>query len=109
MVSCYKPSKRPKYPLYTGFELRKIVPDSNKAKMAEWITKTVSATNFHMKGGDYEDPEEVIEQAEETAENIFSVEVPCLLIRTDIDQSVLKYPNELNKTETKALDSLRAL
>ena len=49
------------------------IPDSNRAEMAKFIKETVSAASYHMNGGDYEDPEDVILQAEETARRIFSV------------------------------------
>lgn len=59
----------PRYRFSTGYYL----PDSAKVKLSKWITETTAATNFHMTGGDYEDPEDVIEQLEETGNRIFSV------------------------------------
>jgi len=48
------------------------VPDSLRSAMVDWIKETVRAASYHMTGGDYEDPEDVIEQAEETANRLFS-------------------------------------
>lgn len=57
---------------------KKMVPPENVDKMADFITKTVSASNLHMTGGDYEDPEDVVEAAERTAKNLYEVEVEGL-------------------------------
>lgn len=62
------------------------VPDSNKVKLADFITKTVSATNLNMTGGDYEDPEDVIVQAERTGEKLFGVNTVGLIVH-DTDNS----------------------
>ena len=48
------------------------IPDSLRPQMAQFIKETVSAASLHMTGGDYEDPEDVIEQAEETAEHLYA-------------------------------------
>ncbi len=48
------------------------IPDSLRPAMADWIKETVRAASFHMTGGDYEDPEDVIEEAEEVAERLFA-------------------------------------
>jgi hypothetical protein len=49
-----------------------VVPDSAKPKMTEWITKTVSAASLHMTGGDYEDPDDLVEEVCDQAKEIFS-------------------------------------
>ncbi len=77
-----------------------IIPDSNKVKMAEWITKTVSATNLQMTGGDYEDPEDVIEQAEETAERLFTMRVDGLEVRNS-NQEYFRFVPKQNLTPSQ--------
>ena len=56
------------------YGVRQTVPDSLKVKRQEWITKTVSAASLHMTGGDYEDPEDLIEEVTEQSVSLFSVE-----------------------------------
>ncbi len=72
--TCEKGERYPHYQLSS----KDIIPDSNKQKAAEFIVKTVSAASLHMAAGDYEDPEDVIEQAEETASNLYSVKIKGL-------------------------------
>lgn len=66
-----------KYPIYRQGNGR-YVPDSSKVKMREWIIKCVSATNYNMTGGDYEDPEDVVSKAHLVAEELFSINVQGL-------------------------------
>jgi hypothetical protein len=67
------------YPIYK-YGTESEIPDSLKVKYSEWVTETVKASNNNMTGGDYEDPEDVIAQAEITGHNIFSVEVEGMYI-----------------------------
>lgn len=55
------------------------LPDSNKAKYAEFIQKTVAAASFHMSGGNYEDPEDVINAAKNIAMDLYGVETYNML------------------------------
>lgn len=55
-----------------------IVPDSLKEKHAKYVKELISASNFHMTGGDYEDPEDVIEEAERVANNLYGKQVEGL-------------------------------
>jgi len=103
LTSCSE-EKYPKYSLTTI----EFVPDSLKAEHRKFITETVRAASNQMTGGDYEDVDETIIQAERTADNIFSSNI--IGLRKQIDKSVwndleLK-PNELNVYEKKILDSL---
>lgn len=43
------------------------IPEENREKYQQFIINTVSAASYHMSGGDYEDPEDVIESAERIA------------------------------------------
>ena len=103
LVSCNE-DKYPKYSLTTI----EFVPDSLKAEHRKFITETVRAASNQMTGGDYEDVDETIIQAERTADNIFSSTVVGL--RKEIDEnywnSLELKPNELNVYEKKILDSL---
>jgi hypothetical protein len=96
-----------KYPVY-NYTVGEIYPDSCKIKAANWIKETVAATNFKMSGGDYEDPEDVIEQCEETAQKLFSIKVEGL-IKTSYSGSygIFIPKNELTKYELHILDSLK--
>jgi hypothetical protein len=103
LVSCNE-DKYPKYSLTTI----EFVPDSLKVEHRKFITETVRAASNQMTGGDYEDVDETIIQAERTADNIFSSNV--IGLRKKIDDNYwndleLK-PNELNVYEKKILDSL---
>ncbi len=103
LVSC-NGDKYPKYSLTTI----EFIPDSLKVEHRKFITETVRAASNQMTGGDYEDVDETIIQAERTADNIFSSSVVGL--RKEIDEnywnSLELKPNELNVYEKKILDSL---
>jgi len=58
-----------------------IVPDSLKKEYADWVKETVKAASQNMTGGDYEDVDETIEQAQSSGEKIFGREVRCLRIK----------------------------
>lgn len=100
LVSCNE-DKYPKYSLTTI----EFVPDSLKVEHRKFITETVRAASNQMTGGDYEDVDVTIIQAERTADNIFSSSVVGLRKETDGNSLELK-PNELNVYEKKILDSL---
>ena len=103
LTSCIE-EKYPKYSLTTI----EFVPDSLKAEHRKFITETIRAASNQMTGGDYENVDETIIQAERTANNIFSSRI--IGLRKKIDENycndlILK-PNELNIYEKKILDSL---
>lgn len=80
LTSCGE-EKYPKYSLITI----EFIPDSLKAEHRKFITETVRAASNQMTGGDYEDVDETIIQAERTADNIFSSSVVGL--RKEIDEN----------------------
>lgn len=82
------------------------IPDSNLVKMRDWIIKTVEATNKNMTGGDYEDPEDVIEQVEETANRLFSVKEDALQILSNNYWKIIT-KDRMSKRELEILDSLK--
>lgn len=103
LTSCSK-EKYPKYSLTTIW----FVPDSLKVEHRKFITETVRAASNQMTGGDYEDVDETIIQAERTADNIFSSNVIGLIKEIDDNHwNDLKLkPSELNSYEKSILDSL---
>ena len=79
LSSCEEPAKREviTYPHYR-YGTDTYIPDSVKMAYADWVQKTVAAASNHMTAGDYEDPEDVIVQAQETGERIFEVKTEGL-------------------------------
>lgn len=65
------------------------VPDSLKEKYRSWVIECVRAASQNMTGGDYEDVDETIEQAEATALKLFGVEEPALVINYGEGYSVI--------------------
>lgn len=75
-----KTKDKPEYPMYQiGYTNE--VPDSLKDDMARFIVELTRASNQHLAAGDFEEVEDVIEQAEETAENIYERKVPVLHVK----------------------------
>jgi hypothetical protein len=108
IYSCnYERPKPEVYPKYK-YAIDDYLSDSAKIKMATWITETVKATNNQMTGGDYEDPEDVIEQLEETGKRLFSVRIEGLSIQEKQDGWwTFTAKPELTKNELVILDSLK--
>ena len=76
IISCGEDEKYPRYDLGTTI----VVPDSLQPKYREWVKETVRAASQHMTGGDYEDVDETIEQAEISGKRLFGKNQTCLLI-----------------------------
>lgn len=55
--------------VYIRYEI--VVPDSMRLIMAKWITETVAAASSRMTGGDYEDPEDLVEEVSDQGKKIF--------------------------------------
>lgn len=96
-----------KYPKYS-LETIEYVPDSLKSEQRKFITETVRAASQHMTGGDYEDVDETIQQAERTSGNIFSVKVIGLKKELyENEWSPLKIkPQDFTSEEKRIFDSL---
>lgn len=60
------------YPKYE-YAVDYYTPDTMQTKMIEWVKETIRATDQHLSAGDYEDPEDVILQAEATGKKLFVV------------------------------------
>lgn len=97
MLSCKKDIQYPNY------EITKItyIPKEAKVDHAKFITETVRAASQQMTGGDYEDVDETIIQAERTADNLFQIEV--LGLRKNISEnyweSIEIKPENFNEKE----------
>lgn len=96
-----------KYPKYS-LETIEYVPDSLKAEHRKFITETVRAASQQMTGGDYEDVDETISQAEITADRVFSIKVIGLKKELyENDWTALKIkPSDFNAYEKRIFDSL---
>ncbi len=80
LISCSKEQ----YPKY-GLCRVKYVPDSLKEKQRQFITETVRAATYNLSTSDYEDVDETIQQAENTSEDVFAIEVIGLRVHYDDD------------------------
>lgn len=96
-----------KYPKYSLTTIR-YVPDSLKSEHRKFITETVRAASQHMTGGDYEDVDETIIQAEITADNVFSVSIIGLEKQIDDNywNSLKLKPEQFTPYEKMVFDSL---
>ena len=103
--SCTVDEPYPQYDLYKV----KFVPDSLKLEHRQYVLDLIKSASYNMTGGDYESVDETIIQANETADDIFSVSVIGLRKRLNFDYSVNQYlrPSELSSEELLILDSLK--
>ena len=83
LVSC-KQANLPKYTNYS-IDTEEIILSENKEKATIFIENLVSKSNFHMTGGDYEDPEDVINQAQQTALEMYGTKVLGLSVDINDD------------------------
>lgn len=72
---------------------RSYIPDSLRPQMAKFITEAISAASLNLTAGDYEDPEDLLNQAEKTAEKIFSRRTASLCMK-GYDMYVLEVPTD---------------
>jgi hypothetical protein len=77
-----------------------------QAKIARFITETTRAASQQMTGGDYEDPEDVIAQAQATAYKLYARPVVMLQVGEGNFQQDLE-PAGLNAFDRAAYDSLQ--
>lgn len=108
--SCDRPIPKVQKPTIT-YELgsASFVPDSLKDDQRKFVIETVRAASQHMTGGDYEDVDDTIEQAQETSEELFEVTVPTLYkVINDHGEKTYVHilPEQLNEREKRILDSL---
>jgi len=96
----------PKY----RYAIKEIVPDTNKVKIAQWIKETMSSVSFNLKTSDYEDPEDVIEQPEETGNVLFSVKVEGIeVLKYDGGTSLYEFAakSDLSTEELKIFEKVK--
>lgn len=109
LLSCvfFSCEQTPTYPRYTA-TTKEVIPDSLKNDHRTWITETVRAASQNMTGGDYEDVDETIIQAERTADRIFGKKLRALRIEISDHywDDLIKTENELNEYEKIKFDSL---
>lgn len=72
MTSCGGPSYR------YAIELR--IPDDRRLEAAAWITETVRGCTYHLTAGDYEDPEDLLAEAEAVAVRLYGLDVEGLWV-----------------------------
>lgn len=73
LASC----ERDKFPKYK-IAYERVVPDSLIEKCNEYTNKLVSSASFHLNAGDYEDPEDVIREANRVSTQAYSITVQGL-------------------------------
>jgi hypothetical protein len=101
--SCTESIQYPNYELKFSSE----VPDSLKNQMGKFIIDLVKSSNQHLSAGDFEDVEEVIEQAENTATRLYSRRIPTLHIKQNSSSITnIKYENELTSEELQIFNKL---
>jgi hypothetical protein len=82
LLSCISPEQNRQYVDENIYSLSTTtyVPDSLRTIQAKWITETMRAASNRLTTSDYEDPEDVLEQAQSTSDHLFGRSVPCLRI-----------------------------
>lgn len=95
------------YPIYSLDKIE-FIPDSIRQDQRVWVIEMVRAASENMSGGDYEDVDETIEQAEYTSRIMFESSV--IGIRKQIDKNywndVYIRPDEFNEKEKAIFDKL---
>jgi hypothetical protein len=104
-ISCTEEEKYPRY------SLAKIsyVPDSLKVEHREYITKTISASHYHLSAGKYKHADDLPYAIRNIANELFEVDV--IGLRKEYDENywndIFLKPNEMTSIEMQILDSLR--
>ena len=86
---------------------QKVVPDSLKTKYSDFILESVKNASNQLTTSDYEDPEDVLRQAEITGKNIWGVNKLGLDIRYTGQYWVFKSVEELDSAELVIYQELR--
>jgi hypothetical protein len=118
LFSCENPMTRPSHdpnkpvevPEYPKYELTYVneVPDSNKSKLADWIIKETSAASLHLSAGDYEDPDDLVEEIYDTGVKLFEVKTEALYMQKDQGYSwETIHQGQMTKKELKILNDLK--
>lgn len=56
------------------------IPEDKREIALQHVEKIVSAASFHMTGGDYEDADDTIQEANQVVHNIYAVCVPYVMV-----------------------------
>lgn len=91
-----------KYSLVWGGDF---IPDSNKTKYTEYVQKVVSSASYHMTTADYEDPEDLVRAANNSAYELFSVTYYELYYDDGWKPYRIKL-DQMTSEESKIFDSL---
>ena len=103
LISCSQPKDYIDTTYYNlSYEI--IVPDSLKSKQEQFIKDIVKNTNFHITAGDYEDPEDVISEANYTFTKIYAVQTEGL---TNLKFGTFTPFSKLDSNELKIFHKLK--
>lgn len=96
-----------KYPRYS-LSTKSVIPEEDKEKYAEFVVKAVSSASYHMTTCDYEDPEDLIRQVEQTASNLYSKEIQVLKLENckSCDYDYIE-PSSFSEYQKHVFDSLQ--
>ena len=81
LVSC---ETYPKYSIYESYVLN----DSLKSKKLDFITRTMSATNFHLSAGEYNNPEDVVRELNKVFNQTYEEKITGLKIHFSNTNSI---------------------
>jgi hypothetical protein len=96
------PPEWPKYSLVvTGY-----TPDSVIQEQGKFISETCKAATFNLKTSDYEDVDDLVEEATYSANQIYRRDVRALRIETRDGASQTILPHLMTKQERTVYDSL---
>ncbi len=108
MISGCNTQPPPVYPKYT-YTIQQVVPDSSVDTRAQWIKDIVYNTNKNLTTSDYEDPEDVVQQAEYTSEHMYSKSVEGLWAKRDGTENGFFIPHtQLNEYQKNLFQKLKA-
>ena len=86
-----------------------VIPDSLKATAGRWVVDAISAASNHMSGGDYEDPDDLVEEVVKSVDRFFAVERRELVLvyRVRGEYEKTGYYEDLSIAGKKVFDFLR--
>lgn len=107
IIGCDRPRSKVVYPIYE-YSTQMGVPDSLKQQQAEWIKETIRAADQHLGAGDYEDPEDVVEEISETSEILFGRQLEGLKITRRPEEWSVFFPySQLDEKQKEIFNKLK--